>query len=68
MTFTVRAMVDGDHYFEPRDFDSEVLAEAFYDSTCSRVQREDPAGVEITVDMSENDTGTVLYSRTFPRS
>lgn len=66
MTFTVRTMADGGHYYEPRDFESEVLAEAFYDSTCQRIRREDPPGLEVTVDMANAD-GDVIYSTTFPR-
>lgn len=62
--FTVRTIADGENYFEPRNFDSEILAEAFYGSTLDRIRREDPATVEITVDLIDGDD--VTMSHTFP--
>lgn len=67
-TLTVRTIADGEHYFSPETFGSETLAYAFYDSTVSRIQREDPADVEITVALIRDETGDVLTERTFPRT
>lgn len=64
-SFTVRTMADGENYFQPREFDSEILAEAYYSSTLDRIRREDSPNVEVTVDMA-NASGDVLYSHTFP--
>lgn len=66
MTYTVRTIADGEHYFEPETFDSEILASAYFDSTVSRVNREDGMGLEITVDLINDDTDDVLYSHTIP--
>lgn len=66
-TFTVRTIADGDHYFEPRTFDFEYMADSFYSSTVSRLQREDSPGVEVTVALIDDETGHVVYERTFPR-
>lgn len=66
-TYTVRTIADGDHYFDPRDFGSLYVAEAFYSSTESRIRREDNPGVEITVDLIDNRTDDVIYSTTFPQ-
>lgn len=62
--FTVRAMADGEYYFPPRTFGSLAHADAFYESTLDRIRREDPAGAEITVDVSDGDDVTMSY--TFP--
>ena len=66
--YVVRTIADGEHYYPPRDFTSDVLAEAFYGSTVDRLNREDPKSVEITVQFIDvNDDNHVVYERTFPR-
>lgn len=65
-THTVRTIADGDYYFEPRSFESEAMAEAFYSSTLDRIRREDAAGVEITVALIEHATDDVIREHTFP--
>lgn len=67
-TFTVRTMADGDHYYAPRTFNLDYMAEAFYSSTTDRIRKEDGPAVEVTVDMVDDSTGDVVYSTTFPRA
>ena len=67
-TLTVRTIADGEHYLSPETFTDENVAYAFYDSTVSRIQREDPAPVEITVALIRDETDDVLTERTFPRT
>lgn len=66
-TFTVRTTADGDHYFEPRTFTSQDLAEACYDSTVRRVAIEDPADAEVSISLIDDETDDVLAETTFPR-
>jgi hypothetical protein len=65
-THTVRTLADGDYYFEPRSFASEILAEAFYSSTLDRIRREDAPGVEVTAQLIDHATDGVIYEQTFP--
>lgn len=66
-TYTVRTIADGEHYFEPRTFESTAMADAFYDSTVSRINREDDPEIEVTVSVIDDASGDVMFERTFPR-
>lgn len=61
--YEVRSIWEG-QILDSREFDSEILAEAYYGSTEDLYRRSD--GSEgVTVQLIDNETSDVLFERTF---